>query len=97
MAVNLLTIIPTLHITIAKIRETKSLPAVQSPSEIQASIITFSRSPPSNRIGLVKLCNKGVVVFLLIMYHICAENKDALINKDEAKNTMPPTAIMLVN
>jgi len=63
LALNLLAIIPILHINIAKISDTISRPAVQRLRERQAKRIIFSRSPPSSRIGLVKLCNKGVLVF----------------------------------
>lgn len=97
LAVNLLTINPILHIINAKMSDNTSLPAVQRLSERQAKRMTFSLSPPNNKIGLVKLCNRGVVDLRLIILHICAENRAALTSKDEAKNTMPPTAIILVS
>ncbi len=76
--------------------DTASLPAVHRLNDRQAKRIMFSRSPPSNRIGRVKLCKNGVLILRFIFY-ICAENMAALTNNDEAKNTIPPTAMMLVS
>jgi hypothetical protein len=63
LAINLLAIIPAVHINTANMHDKKSFPAVQRPNEIQAKRIIFSLSPPKSKIGLVKLCNKGVLVF----------------------------------
>jgi len=63
LAVNLLTISPIHQINNAKMTEAKSLPAVQRLNDKQAKNIMFSRSPPNNKIGLVKLCNKGALLF----------------------------------
>ena len=88
---------PTVHISKAKKTDTKSLPTVHKLKETQANKITFSRSPPNNRMGRVKLCRQGVLDFRLIISHIWAENRAALTSKEEAKNTIPPTAMILVN
>jgi len=63
LALNLLAMIPIDHNNIAKTSDKTSLPAVHRLSERQAKRITFSLSPPNKSIGLVKLCNKGVLVF----------------------------------
>jgi len=97
LALNLLAIIPMLQINNAKRTDKTSRPATHRLNEREAKRIIFSRSPPNNRIGLVKLCNKGVVDLRLIIDYICTENMAALTSKDEAKNTMPPTAMMFVN
>ena len=93
----MLIIIPILHIINAKMSDITSRPTVQRLNERQAKRIIFSRSPPNNSIGLVRLCNKGVLVLRFTIFYICVENRAALTRSDEAKNTIPPTAIIFVN
>jgi len=97
LAVSLLAISPTIQMNIAKITDKESLPAVQRHNDKHAKRMMFSRSPPNNKIGLVKLCNKGVLTFLLNIFYICVENIAALVSKDAAQNTMPPTAMIFVS
>ena len=97
MAMTLLAIRPIVHITTDNPSDSTSRPATQRLNAIHANRIIFSRSPPKIRIGLVKLCKSGVIVLDLGIGHIWTENMVALTNNEAAKNTIPPTAMILIS